>query len=120
MMTALEFFERARWGNSPSCPRCAEENVKRLGGDAGQRGLWKCYGCLALYTVRTGTIMEGSRIDFETWRFVLVGRWHEGTALHCSREVGLSYKSTWAMLHVIRGALAQGEPWLKSLMDQSS
>lgn len=116
---ARQFFEQARWGTDPTCPRCGCGRCGALRGTAGERYIWKCYGCLQFFTVRTGTFLEGSRVDLATWRLVIVGRWIDNSALRCSREIGYSYKTTWAMLHRLRFAASpSGEPWLQSLMAQ--
>lgn len=36
-LTAVEFLERQRWGNTPACPRCGDLDVAKMTGGLGNR-----------------------------------------------------------------------------------
>lgn len=113
---ALDFLETLIWGYEPACPRCGDLDVypmkDRKTGKRQQDGRWRCRGCKRQYTVRTGTIMEDSRIPLKYWCYAF---WKACSskkgvsALQIKRETGLSYKSALFLMHRIRYAM-QDEP----------
>src|SRR5262245_60085040 len=70
---AVEFFERARWGDSPACVHCGSVDVyqmtDRKTGKRSARWLWRCKDkdCGRQYTVRVGTILSESPIPLRHW-----------------------------------------------------
>lgn len=111
--TAVEFMERMRWAGSPCCPHCGDTDVyamkDRKTGERNRDHRWRCRGCGKLYTVRTGTVMEESRIPVRHWCYAF---WRACTskkgvsALEIQRHTGLSYKSALFLMHRIRWAMA--------------
>ena len=64
-MTALTWFEGIRWPlEAIACPKCGHENDRfhRTG------GRYWCTPCKGYFSVRTGTVMEKSRLELEVWR----------------------------------------------------
>jgi transposase-like protein len=111
-MTAVEFMERQRWGDTPACPRCGDCEVVQMkdkDGNRNKRFLWRCKGCKKQFTVRVGTIMEDSPIPLRFWclAFYRACASKKGvSALQIKRETGLTYKSALFMMHRIRYAMA--------------
>src|SRR3990172_3578068 len=67
---AVEFMEKQRWGDTPTCPHCDSTEVAKVmaqDGTRGKRFLWRCHKCKKQFTVRVGTIMEDSRIPLHIW-----------------------------------------------------
>lgn len=115
-LAAVEFLESLRWDGEFSCPRCGDTNVYQMQGRDGgrERGYrWRCRGCGDQYTVRTGTVMEDSRIPLRFW---VHAYWRAASskkgvsALQLKRETGLTYKSALFLLHRIRWAMADSAP----------
>ncbi len=112
---AMDFLETLIWGYEPACPRCGDLDVypmkERKTGERQANGRWRCRGCKQQYTVRTGTIMEDSRIPLKYWCFAF---WRACSskkgvsALQIKRETGLSYKSALFLMHRIRYAMSGG------------
>lgn len=110
---AVEFMERKRWGDTPTCPHCGCFNVYQMkDSKTGERQAnyrWRCHDCKGQYTVRIGTVFEDSRIPMRHWCY---GFWRAATskkgvsALEIHRHTGISYKSALFMLHRIRFAMA--------------
>jgi transposase-like protein len=117
-LTAIEFFERQRWGDSPACPRCGDTAVVQmkdhLTGGRHQRYLWRCTGCKQQYTVRIGTIFEDSRVPLRHWAYAFWAACSSKkgvSALQIKRQTGLTYKSALFLMHRIRFAMTPtGEP----------
>jgi transposase-like protein len=65
---AYRFVENRLWPNGPICPRCSTSSrVGRLCGASTRIGLYKCYECGKPFTVKIGTIFEGSHIPLHLW-----------------------------------------------------
>lgn len=105
---AVLFMEAQRWEGKPGCPHCGDMDVYQMMGSDGKRQAdyrWRCRGCKAQYTVRTGTVFEDSKIPLRHWCFAY---WRAATskkgvsALEIHRQTGVSYKSALFMLHRIR------------------
>jgi len=117
---ATEFLEKQRWGDSPCCPRCGDVEVYMMVGRDGQRNKdyrWRCRGCREMFTVRTGTIFEETRLPLRVWVYAL---WKACSskkgiaALQLAREMEITHKSALFVLRRIRHGL--GEPEQPKLM----
>jgi hypothetical protein len=112
-LTAVEFFEKQRWGDTPCCVRCGSVEVYAMKnaktGQRSSRFLWRCRDCKQQYTVRIGTIYEESRIDLRHWCYAF---WRASTskkgvsALEINRHCQISYKSALFLMNRIRFAMA--------------
>src|SRR6266436_10081067 len=110
--SAVEFLERERWGTSPGCPRCGDMNVYQMLSD-GQRNKdfrWRCRGCQRMFTVRTGTVFEETRLPLRVWVYAF---WKACSskkgisALQLSREMMITHKSALFILRRIRHGLGE-------------
>ena len=108
---AVAFLERQRWGDTPGCPRCGDVNVYRMTGMGSERNKdyrWRCRGCRTMFTVRTGTIFEESRLPLRVWVYAF---WKACSskkgisALQLSREMEITHKSALFVLRRIRHGL---------------
>ncbi len=113
---AVEFLEKQRWGDTPTCPHCGSDNVTKMqakDGTRNKRFLWRCHACKEQFTVRVGMIMEDSRIPLRVWCHAL---WRacaskKGvSALQISRECSVSYKSALFLMHRIRYGMTDPMP----------
>lgn len=65
---AASVFEACRWPGGFECPSCADgARVRRIAGASTPSGSFKCYSCQRRFTVRTGTVLEGSHIPLSRW-----------------------------------------------------
>jgi transposase-like protein len=105
-----EFMISLRWPDGKvTCPTCGAEKVVWL---ANAR-VWKCYGGhpLAKFSLKTGTIFEDSPIPLQKWLpavWLLVDCKNGISSYEIGRDLGISQKSAWHMMHRIRFALHQG------------
>jgi transposase-like protein len=112
-LTAVEFLENQRWGNTPCCVLCGSVNVYAMKdaktGERSKRFLWRCRDCNQQYTVRIGSIYEESRIELRHWCYAF---WRAATskkgvsALEIKRHCQISYKSALFLMNRIRFAMA--------------
>jgi transposase-like protein len=118
---AVEFMEHQRWGDAPACPRCGSAAVYQMKGVDGARNVdfrWRCRDCAktkgakAMFTVRTGTIFEETRLPLRVWVFAF---WRacaskKGcSALELSRQMEITHKSALFVLRRIRHGLGYDE-----------
>lgn len=119
---ARKFFEAQRWPEGPECPFCGEINnatelppikngrKKDNGETTYRKGVWKCKApsCRKQFTVKIGTIFEGSHIPLATWlkAIHLMCASKKGISSHqIHRMLGVTYKSAWFITHRIRLAM---------------
>lgn len=109
---ARKHLEGIRWANGTFCPHCGEaENVHRLGGKAGEQGMWHCRSCRRKFSVTVGTVFERSHIPLPKWLLAvdLMAASKKGVSAHqLHRMLGITYKSAWFMAHRIREAMKEG------------
>ncbi|HTC74598.1 MAG TPA: IS1595 family transposase [Edaphobacter sp.] len=107
----IEFVASLRWMEGVVCPHCESKNV----GFLKTRRIWKCRGCRKQFSVKTGTIFEESPIALDKWLMAiwLVVNCKNGiSSYEISRDLKVTQKSAWFMLHRIRLALKNGS-WEK-------
>lgn len=110
---AVEFFETYRWGTEPTCAKCDSSNVyKMVDAKTGERNKdyrWRCRDCEKMYTVRTNTIFEETRLPMRAWAFAYWSACSSKkgvSAMQISRECEISYKSALFLMHRIRHGVA--------------
>ena len=117
---AWEYVEELRWNGHPECPRCGSDDVFFMAprsdqprttrtGTTSFRRLWRCRGCKKQFSVLIGTIFEGTKIPLSKWLMgiYLMSAGKNGVAaLELQRDLGITYKSAWFMVHRIRQAMA--------------
>ncbi len=102
-MSAIKYIETRRWAGNITCPHCGSERTSR------QRAYQyhQCKDCRKKFTVRTGTIFERSHIPLHKWLFAmyLLQTARKGiSSMQLSKELGITQKSAWFLLHRIREA----------------
>ena len=112
---SVAFLERQRWGESPACPHCGDTSVYQMMSN-GQRNKdyrWRCRGCQKMFTVRTGTVFEETRLPLRVWVYAI---WKACSskkgisALQLSREMEITHKSALFILRRIRHGLGENQP----------
>lgn len=117
---AWEYVEQIRWQGTPTCPFCASTDVLYLEprsgaprttrtGVATYRRVWKCRSCRKQFSCLIGTIFEGSKIPLRKWVmaiYLMVAGKNGVSAMELQRDLEITYKSAWFMVHRIREAMA--------------
>lgn len=104
---ARSYLERRRWPKGVVCPVCESERIAQH-----SPGIYRCLPCRVggsndPFTVRTGTVMERSKIPLQKWlhaMYLLVTARKGIASLQLSKEIGITQKSAWFMLHRLREA----------------
>jgi len=94
-----------RWADStPTCPRCANKTHYWLK----TQKRWKCKKCARQFSVKQGTIFEDSPLGLDKWMAALwlIVNCKNGISSHeVAKDLGVTQKSAWFMLHRLRLAL---------------
>jgi transposase-like protein len=110
--SARLFLESRIWSDGVTCPSCkGKENITTRKG-----GFYRCNPCQLDFTIRTGTIFERSHIPLHKWlyaMYLLITARKGISSLQLAKEIGVTQKSAWFMLHRLREAC--GGPKLTKL-----
>jgi len=104
----FEFVKDLRWEDGEvTCPRCKADKPYYLA----TRRVWKCRSCRKQFSLKSGTIFEGSPLGFDKWlpAIWLIANSKNGISSHeLGRALGVTQKSAWFMNHRIRLAMESG------------
>ncbi len=101
--TATTWFERNVWGGERCCGHCGCLTTKPVP-HAKPMPYW-CPECRKYFSVRTGTVMRRSHISLQNWAlgiYLEVTNLKGVSSMKLHRDLGISQKSAWFMLHRIR------------------
>lgn len=102
------FIVQERWDGEPVCTHCGERKTYRVSGQMG----FKCASCRKRFSVRSGTVMEGSHIKLQTWllALLLLTTARKGiSSVQFAKELGVTQKTAWFLANRIREACATGK-----------
>ena len=104
--TARVYLEGRLWPNGPRCPVCGlGERIT-----ARKTGFYRCNQCKEDFTVRTGTIFERSHVPLHKWiyaMYLLVTARKGISSMQLAKEIGITQKSAWFVLHRLREACGE-------------
>src|SRR6266571_845557 len=100
---ARTYLESRLWPKGVRCPICGlgERITVR------ESGFYRCNQCKEDFTVRTGTIFERSHVPLHKWlyaMYLLVTARKGISSMQLAKEIGISQKSAWFVLHRLREA----------------
>jgi transposase-like protein len=105
-----EFMIFVRWSDGiVRCPACGSEKVTYLK----NARVYRCYGdhTKQKFSLKVGTVFEDSPIPLEKWLpavWLLVNCRNGISSYELARDLGVTQKSAWFMLHRIRLAVQSG------------
>jgi len=105
----VDFVASMRWPDGVTCPHCGGKRVSYLS----TRRIWKCMAkvCHKQFSVKTQSVFEDSPIPLDKWLVAvwLVVNCKNGiSSYEIMRDVKVTQKSAWFMLHRIRLAMRDG------------
>ena len=101
---AVQFIEKIRWPNGVTCLHCQSERITPR---KARLGVYRCKDCLKDFSVQTGTVFERSKIPLKKWLYAayLLQTARKGvSSLQLSKQIGVTQKTAWFMLHRLREA----------------
>jgi transposase-like protein len=113
---AREWLEARVWPQGPNCPHCGnadQDKITKLDGEAHRPGVYQCNepACRQQFTVTVNTVFERSKIPLTKWlaALFLMTASKKGISAHqVHRMLGISYKSSWFLMHRFREATRVG------------
>ena len=105
---AEEWFIEHRWPDGVRCPRCGSDNV--LDGTSHKTMRYRCRPCNRFFSPKLGSLMEGSNLGYQKWvvAIYLVTTSLKGvSSMRLHRDLGVTQRTAWFMLHRIRAAWTQ-------------
>ena len=113
----IKLLEERLWKGRPVCPHCGySEKIYRT-----NRG-YRCADkeCGKKFSVKVGTIYENSKIPLRYWfaAIYLISAHKKGISSHqIARDLGVTQKTGWFLLHRIREMLNQNTPQLSGMVE---
>ena len=112
---AYSWIASKRWPNGPFCPKCGSFNVQS--NIAHRTMTHRCRDCSTgksrtMFTLKIGTIMEGSKLPYRVWAiglYLFATNIKGISSMRLHRELGITQKSAWFMLHRLRKAAENGQ-----------
>ena len=104
--SAREWFESQVWADGRTCPRCGSDRTHEA---SHAKSPYRCTDCRAYFSVKTGTALEGSKVPLRKWAFAIyleVTSLKGVSSMKLHRDIGVTQKTAWFMLHRLREAWA--------------
>jgi transposase-like protein len=101
---ATMFVAGLRWPDGVSCPHCEGKNCPHVT----SRRIWQCKDCRKQFSVKVGSIFEDSPIPLSKWlpaMWMLVNCKNGVSSYEIARDLGVTQKTAWFMLHRLRLAI---------------
>lgn len=102
---ARVFLESKLWKDGRKCPECG--CVDNSTASKSKKGYYQCKYCRKEFSVKHGTIFASSRIALNKWLYAiyLLQTARKGiSSMQLSKELGVTQKSAWFLLHRLRDA----------------
>ena len=101
---AREWFEARIWPDGRRCPRCGSDQTHYA---SHAKCPYRCTDCRSYFSVKTGTLMEASKLPLRKWAFAIyleLTSLKGVSSLKLARDIGVQQKTAWHLLHRIRAA----------------
>lgn len=101
---ALSEMADSRWSKGVTCQHCGAEKPMFLK----TRRIWKCSKCRKQFSIKTKSVFEDSPIALDKWLTAvwMVANCKNGVSSYeIARDLGVTQKTAWFMLHRIRLAM---------------
>ena len=99
---AEKAFEKERWPDGVRCGHCQSKRVSK---SKHPTMPYNCLDCSKHFSVKTGTVMQSSRIGYQKWAiaiYMMVTNLKGVSSMRLHRELGITQKSAWHLNHRIR------------------
>jgi len=104
----FEYVVSLRWPDGKiTCPRCGSDRHSFIS----TRRLWFCSNCKRQFTMKVQNIFEDSPLGMDKWMialWLLVNCKNGISSCEIARDLGVTQKTAWFMLHRLRLAMQTG------------
>ena len=100
-----KMFIQTRWPDGVCCPQCGSLKVKDR--PTRKPAPFRCYDCRKDFSVKTGTVMEGSNLPLNKWAlasYLMTTNLKGVSSMKLHRDLGVTQKTAWHLAHRIRKA----------------
>lgn len=102
--SARKWMEELRWGaEDRACPVCGSLNTKAVPNEKPMP--YHCGGCRKYFSVKTGTVMQSSKIGLQKWviaMYLMSTNLKGVSSMKLHRDLGVTQKTAWFMAQKIR------------------
>ena len=105
--TATQWFESVMWPDGRCCGHCGGTRTREVP-NAKPMPYW-CTDCRSYFSVRTGTAIARSNVPLQKWAiaiYLCLTSLKSVASLKLHRDLGVTQRTAWFMLHRIREAWA--------------
>lgn len=106
---AVDYLEKVRWNDEPSCPYCGSLHVGRHASGDRDMARWQCRDCTRAFSVTVGTLFHGTHVPLRNWFLVLalmLNAKKSASAYQIARDLDMRRPTVWSMMQRIRTAMA--------------
>ncbi|MCY4459583.1 MAG: IS1595 family transposase [Albidovulum sp.] len=109
---ARKWLESEIWPDGPYCPHCGSFNVQS--GIKHSSMTHRCRDCpnRPQFSIKSGTVMKGTKLECRDWAiavYILTTNLEGISSMKLHRELEITRKSAWHLMHRLRAAFAAGE-----------
>ena len=105
--TCKQALIESRWGDDVVCPHCGHHHCVRRAD-----GRFRCNKCKHNFSCTVGTIFEDTKLPLRKWflaMYLITSHKKGVSSCQISRDIMVTQKTAWHMLHKIRTLLAQDD-----------
>ena len=96
--TAERWFIEKRWPEGPRCPYCDSDRVQFPITHKSMTHRCQSNGCRKRFSAKTGTIMESSKLGYQTWAvaiYLFVTNLKGVSSMKLHRDLDVTQKTAW-------------------------
>jgi len=100
----LRYLVETRWPDGFRCPGCGGDNARLLT----TRRVWQCRACRRQASATAGTIFHRTHLPLRVWftaAYLATSLKPGISALQFARQLGVTLKTAWTLLHKLRRAM---------------
>ena len=108
--TAEAWFEAQVWPDGRYCPKCGSINTRAIPNRKPMP--YRCRDCRNHFSVKTGTALANSKVSLRDWLeaiYLFLASLKSVSSMKLHRDIGVTQKTAWFMLHRLRQAYADAE-----------
>lgn len=102
--SCIKYFEKMRWGDKVISPFDPESKVYKC-----SNGQYKCKNTGKYFNAKTGTIFSNTKLPFQYWfyaMFLFLSHKRGVSSHQLARDLNITQKTAWIMLHKIRTCMS--------------